>query len=139
LVRRDQRDRIETTFRIGELRLETWQLYYCEAITGLAVIRPPLDLQTVLVEITGDVVVGVDAREIDPGAVARVAIGIGAIDIDADLRQREHVMAAIRVPAYECEAERTDGGNSEGLLGAGREIDAQCSGLDAHLDLEIRG
>jgi hypothetical protein len=139
LVGRHERDRVETADGIHERRLETRQLDHREAIARFAIERPTRDRETVLAEIAGYVLVGVDPGEVDPRAVAGAAIGVGAVDVDTDLRKREYVMAAADVSADERETERSHRGDSEGLLRSGWEVDAQRSGIDAHFDLEIRG
>ena len=140
LIRRRQRDAVQTALSIHELRLETRQVHHGESITVLAVDRPVIELELVLPEVAVDVVVGVDPREIDPGLIARVCAGC-ALDVDADLRESEFVAPCQHVAANDREAERTDRGDDRGFFRACGEIDEERAGVNAELDLEagLRG
>ena len=87
LVGRRQRDRVEAALRVSELRFEARQINDGEPITGFAIQRPAIDGEMVLAEVRGDVVLGVDAREVDPSLVARLRIVSGAFDEDAHFRK----------------------------------------------------
>jgi hypothetical protein len=55
LVRRHERDRVETSFGIDELRLEAREIDDCEPVARLGVERPAVDLEVVLTEVGVDV------------------------------------------------------------------------------------
>jgi hypothetical protein len=86
LIGRRERDRVEGSLRVDELRLEAREIDNREPVTCLRIERPAVDLELVLTEVGLDVFRRVDPREADPRFVARVR-PVGAFDEDADLRE----------------------------------------------------
>jgi hypothetical protein len=95
-----------------------------------------IELELVLPQVAIDVVVGVDPREVDPGPIAGARVG-RALDVDADLREREFVTARQHIALDDRETERTDRGDDRIGLGPCGEVDEERPGVDAQLDLEI--
>jgi hypothetical protein len=65
-------------------------------------------------------------------------MGVGRVlDVDADLGEREDVLAGEHVAAHDRKAERPDGGHDGVLFRACGEVDDEGVGIDAELDLEV--
>jgi hypothetical protein len=93
----------------------------------------------VLSEVRGDVIVGVDLRDVDPCAIARGVIADGRLDVHADLRDGEHVATSDALSADQRETERTDRCEDRVLLRAlGEGHDQRAfvvAGFDGELEL----
>lgn len=125
--------------RVGELRLETRQINHRVAIARLRICRPAIDLHVVLAEIRLDVVRGVDAREVDPGLIARARVISGTFDENVDLWNGEDITAGLDVSLDQRESEWPDRSDNEIRFRAAWEVNDEGVGVSSEFDFEIGG
>jgi hypothetical protein len=93
----------------------------------------------VLAKVRLDVDARVQAREVDPGSVARVRIFAGPFDEHAHLRQGEQVATGADVGVDDGESERSHRGDDEVLFRSGWEVHDDGAGVSSEFDLEVCG
>ena len=132
IVVADERELVETLLRIDERRVDARQIDDDVAIARVGILRDAAHLQIALAEVARDVVVGVDAREAEPRAIAGAALAF--FDVHVDLRKSEDVLAGLRIAAQHRESEGTDRERDVERGGARGESELQRSGIRSSFD-----